>query len=142
MSFFTLSLVTRHSKNWFDQKLKGWLIPFFKNRIDWDIHKLSACHLVALDKEPEKNVDEKEYYEGNFADKVLDLVTNKDGASGEATKEDDPLKEEKITEAAQLTLAKVLLYKTPDFEDSEVVGESIHIINTKFCSQYVNWHIL
>ena len=104
--------------------LKDWLQFTFKHRIDWDIHKLSATHLVALDKEAEKNVEEKEYYEGNFADKVLDLVKNKDDTSAEVTKDDDPLKEEKTTEAAQLTLAKVLLYHIPDFEDSEILGES------------------
>jgi len=133
--------MARHRTSKLHLKLKKFVHPMceicdvsFKQRIDWDNHKLSAAHLFALDKDGENNIDEKEYYEGNFADKVLDLIKNNDGTSAEAAKEDDPLKEEKTTEAAQLTLAKVLLYHIPDFEDSEIVGSSfLQPIQGSFC---------
>ena len=56
----------------------------------------------------------------NLADKILD--------EGEKPLKniydtEDPLKVEKTVEAAQLTLAKVLTYQMPEYNELEIVGK-------------------
>ena len=57
----------------------------------------------------------------SLADKIL----GKDEKSLKNKKNDteDPLKVEKAVEAAQLTLAKVLTYQMPEYNELEIVGK-------------------
>lgn len=126
------------------QKLKNFVHPIcelcdrqFQKRIDWDEHKLSAGHLIALEKEGHVVLPDDYYI--NLADKVLDefeksLKTKKKDVAAPKYDTEDPLKVEKTVEASQLTLAKVLTYQMPEYNELEIVGSSLLVpVRGSFC---------
>ena len=64
----------------------------------------------------------------NLADKILgedekSLKNKKNDVPAPDADTEDPLEVEKTVEAAQLTLAKVLTYQMPEYNELEIVGK-------------------
>ena len=62
----------------------------------------------------------------SLADKILgeeSLKNKKKDVAAPKYDTEDPLKVEKTVEAAQLTLAKVLTYQMPEYNELEIVGK-------------------
>ena len=84
-----------------------WLISIFT-----DYYKSLAFRILDVD---EKSVENK-----------------KNDAPAPVADTEDPLEVEKTVEAAQLTLAKVLTYQIPEYNELEIVGKCILYMESQF----------
>jgi len=136
--------MAKHQTSKLHLKLKNFIHPIcelcdvkFQKRIDWDEHKLSAGHLIALEKEGHVVLPHDYYldYQGYFLDvDEKSLKNKKNDASTPDADTEDPLEVGKTVEAAQLTLAKVLTYQVPEYNELEIVGSSyLQPVRGSFC---------
>ena len=112
-------------------KLKKFIHPVcgycqveFTKRTEYDEHRFSAKHLVAIEKAG-KATSDPEYYNLMDVGKILGLDEAKDDHLGFKVRMSDAYEAERLQEAALLTLDKVGKFETPTYDDKQMTGKSL-----------------
>lgn len=116
-------------------KLKNFIHPMceycdieFDRRIEWDKHKLTAKHLLEVEKAGQTQ-PEPEYYSPLDFTSLLNLKDkkgekNEDEASQGPKDQKDSYDIERRQETAQLGMDKIGQFEVPGFDESKMIGES------------------